>query len=894
MEGSRGRMAVDRHDRHAAALRRAVVPARHGGSHSSTVSRSAEVETVARAIGSGRCALVFGEVGVGKTYVVDAAQRLLSESEPDLEWLMVSADPDDGSALAALSVVLPELLAAPADMEDPMRTAMAYAVLRARAQGRRLVVRVEDAHHLDAMSRHVLVGLARTGEIGLVATLRPGVARRAPWVQLWKDGVAERIDVARFTPAETERYVAETLGGDVAADVAIVLWNRTGGNPLFVRELTRVAVESRALLAVGSTWVWDRWALLDPRVLDLVQHELVGLSAAERLLLEQVVALGGALPSVVDALDVSGAYVALVADRLLEVVPVRSDGPVTVPACVRAHPLVAEALRGSVPARVRREAVARWEELTGGVAASDEALVRMVTDALEVGDAQPMPRILEATTAALREHRCELVVRLVGLALPGARGADVVRLLATRASAHRFLSRPDAARRDLVTARDLVARLDLTVAEGPELFSLLGHLEAEVRQFAEDDADGALEVLALLRDEVGVRWPDAPATWWQDEEICRLTCLAAAGRHAEPMAAAEELFAATARRPHAVLPLVPSLVAGAAQMPGGHGALGLVERFMGVATAHADSASWAVSNLATAGFVASGLLGYVMSAGDVEKLLGATDLPFNVDVVALNLLHGITAMQAGDWPVARARLAAASRRYEHGDVQGRLAVTYALGAIAAAASGEVVEARELLERARTVSWSGVRTLGGYMGLLRLDALAWLRDRALVPEALALAETCRGAGLVRVEFEALHRAVVTAHPAGGTLLPGEEVEALGERALAIAPLLDGPRAAAVAAHLEAVLAGDDALALSAVRDMAAAGLFVPTAAPAVQLTRRESQIAALAAAGLSSKEIAERLTLSVRTVDSHLSRIFAKAGVRSRRELAAALHLDPTP
>lgn len=892
MEGSRGRPAVDRYDRHTAALRRAVVPARHGAAHTSTVSRAAEAELVARSLANGRCALVFGEVGVGKTFVVDAAQRLLTEGHPEIEWLMVSADPDDVSALSALSVVLPELLAAPEAMEDSIRTSMAYAVLRARAGGRRLVVRVEDAHHLDAMSRRVLVSLARTGEIGLVATLRPGVASRAPWVQLWKDGVAERVDVARFSREETERYVSEMLGGEVAADVAVVLWRRTAGNPLFVRELSRAAVESRALLAVDSTWVWDRWAVLDPRVHDLVQHELVALSGAERHLLEQVVALGGVLPSVVDALDDGDAYDALVADRLLELVPGRSDGPLVAPTLVRPHPLVAETLRTTISSRVRCEAIARWEELTGGVGVTAEALVRLVTDALDAGVAQPAARILEAAAAALREHRCELVVRIVGLGLVGTTGSDVVRLLVLRASANRFLSRADAARRDLVAAHEVVAALDLDEFEGPELLSLLMHLEAELAQFEGDDADGALAVLATLRETVRARWPETPETWWQDEEIRRLTCLAAAGRHAEPMARAEEIFAANAQRPHAVLRFVPALVAGAAQMPGGHGSLGLVERFMGVATAHADAASWAVSDLATAGFIASGLLGYVLPASEVEKLLGAEGLPFNVDVVALNLLHGITAMQRGDWPVARERLAAASRRYEHSDVQGRLAVTYSLGAIAAAALGEVVEARDLLERARTVSWAGVRTLVGYMGLLRLDALAWLRDSTLVTESVALAGECGAAGLVRVEFEALHRAVVAAHQ-GAVVPPGVDVAELGARALAIAPVLDGPRAAAVGAHLEAVVADDTQLALSAVRDMAAAGLFVPTVAPAVQLTRRESQIAALAAAGLSSKEIAERLTLSVRTVDSHLSRIFAKAGVRSRRELAAALHLDLT-
>jgi len=893
MEGSRGRTVVDRHDGHAEALRRAVVPARHGAGRTSRVSRPEEVAAVVRALEDGGSALVVGEIGAGKTFVADAAQREHTARVPGAEWLVVAADRGEDAPLAALGVVLPELLAAPAEMTEQMRTAMACAVLRARAAGRRLVVRVEDAHHLDPVSRRVLVGLARTGEIGLVATLRPGAARRAPWVQLWKDGAAERVDVARFTRREVESFLTETLGGEVAVDATIVVWRRSRGNPLLVRELARVAVGSRASVAGGPPWGWDCWPALDERVLDLVQHELGDLTAAERLLLEQVVVLGGALPWVVERLDTDGAFDALVADHLLEAVPVRSDGPFAVPAHVRAHPLVAEALRTTLPARVRESTIARWEELTGGVAASDEALVRMVADALEVGLVQPTSRVLAATRAALREHRCELVVRVAGLALADARGADAVRLLVARASAHHLLSRPDAARRDLAVAREVVGSLELTVADGPELLGLVAHLEAELRQFAQDDPDGALEVLAELRARVRERWPDAPREWWQDEEVRRLRCLAAAGRHAEPAAAAAEIFAATAERPVAVLQLVPALVAGAAQLPGGHGALALVERFMGVAAAHADAASWAVSDLATAGFVASGLLGYVLPAEEVEALLGASDLPFNVDVVALDLLHGVTAMQAGDWPVARERLAAAARRYEQGDVQGRLAVTYALGAVAAAALGEVVEARDLLERVRTVSWAGVRTLEGYMGLLRLDALAWLRDPTLVPEALALAEVCREGGLVRVEFEALHRAVVAAHQTGGGGLPAQEVAALGARALAIAPVLDGPRAAAVAAHLEAVLDDDAALALSAVREMAAAGLFVPTAAPSVRLTRRESQVASLAAAGLSSKEIAERLTLSVRTVDSHLSRIFAKAGVRSRRELAAALHLEAT-
>jgi DNA-binding CsgD family transcriptional regulator len=56
----------------------------------------------------------------------------------------------------------------------------------------------------------------------------------------------------------------------------------------------------------------------------------------------------------------------------------------------------------------------------------------------------------------------------------------------------------------------------------------------------------------------------------------------------------------------------------------------------------------------------------------------------------------------------------------------------------------------------------------------------------------------------------------------------------------------------------------------------------------RLTRREREVAALAVAGLSSPEIADRLHLSVRTVESHLYSAFAKLGVTNREELGAVL------
>jgi len=55
-----------------------------------------------------------------------------------------------------------------------------------------------------------------------------------------------------------------------------------------------------------------------------------------------------------------------------------------------------------------------------------------------------------------------------------------------------------------------------------------------------------------------------------------------------------------------------------------------------------------------------------------------------------------------------------------------------------------------------------------------------------------------------------------------------------------------------------------------------------------LSEREREIAELAASGASNVEIAQTIFLSRKTVERHLSNIFAKVGVRNRTELATRL------
>ncbi|MBI4332027.1 MAG: helix-turn-helix transcriptional regulator [Chloroflexi bacterium] len=58
---------------------------------------------------------------------------------------------------------------------------------------------------------------------------------------------------------------------------------------------------------------------------------------------------------------------------------------------------------------------------------------------------------------------------------------------------------------------------------------------------------------------------------------------------------------------------------------------------------------------------------------------------------------------------------------------------------------------------------------------------------------------------------------------------------------------------------------------------------------VSVSTRELEIARLIAEGLTSDEIAKRLTISPRTVDSHLRRIYTRLGINSRMTLARLVY-----
>ncbi|MFD3533727.1 AAA family ATPase [Streptomyces sp. NPDC058664] len=171
---------------------------------------------------------------------------------------------------------------------------------------------------------------------------------------------------------------------------------------------------------------------------------------------------------------------------------------------------------------------------------------------------------------------------------------------------------------------------------------------------------------------------------------------------------------------------------------------------------------------------------------------------------------------------------------------------------------------------------------GYELLAAAAVTAGLREVGMTAEiidewAAHSSDAAAGVGIAEQRGHALmargHALLSRRQAAGAARLYEEAVELLGTESPA------GARARELVREL------DRPARTTAGRD-ADAG---PEAALA-DLTLREKEVAALAGEGRKTKEIALRLTVSPRTVDAHLTRIYSKLGVNSRAELARLMAL----
>ena len=862
------------------------------------VGRQAELEALAAALGGTRAGgvVLAGGAGVGKTRLAREALARAEAAGWGVEW--VAATRAAASIpFGAVSHLLPATERLSDDRLDLLRRAAV--LLAERGRERPLALGVDDAHLLDDASAALVHQLALRGLVVVLATVRTGEPAPDSVVALWKDGLARRLDLPALAAEATAELLGRALGGRVDGVTRQEVLRVTEGNPLYLHELVLGGLESGGLRQVDGVWRWKRGLAGATRLAAAVEARLGTLDDAARAAVE-LTAWGeplavGVLERLVDrdavqAAERSGVLVLQRAGRR---------------ALARlAHPLYGEVLRATLPMGRARAVAGRLAAAVGsGILRRRDDLLRVGVWQLEAGVAVRPALLLEAARQAATRFDLELAERLARAAVEAGGGQTAVRVLAEALEWQGRHAQAVAVMDDEPPALGSTERARwASVRAGNLYWGLERTAEAEqVLQQAALAEEGGAEAVAMLawillfdarlREAVAVAGrvldqPEAPAQALVWAATAAVPALGSLGRLGEALAVADQGLAVARAQPQELPWGETQLGMARCQLLLGAGRLAEARAIAdaGYQAAVADRSAERTGGWAGFRGLVAKTQGQVATAEaslrEAVALLDEQD-PYRFVRWCLAELASVAAL-VGDQGAAAAWLDRADAR---GGQANRFFDSWVQldRAWVAAGAGELTRAAELagqaaeLAKARgqftleAVALHDVARLGAPAGVReRLGELAGLLEGRLGPLLAASA-----AALAARDGAALDRVAAAFEDLGALLLAAE--------------------AAAAAAHAHQAAARD--ARANASRERAAAlaaaceGARTPGLGPDAQtsvLTRREREAAMLAAAGTSSREIAARLGLSVRTVDNYLGRAYAKLGLTSRTELAALL------
>jgi DNA-binding CsgD family transcriptional regulator len=866
--------------------------------------RDAELQLVGQALSdrSTGGVVIAGPAGVGKTRLTTEAAGLAGAQGCAVEWARASRSARS-IPLGAFAGLLPATYRGLPEGVELL--AGARHALAERAAGRRLVLCVDDGQLLDDASAALVHQLVAAGEAFAVVSLRRDDPAPDALRALWKDELCLLLELPELGRGEVESLLAVALDGPVDGATVKRLWDLTRGNALFLRELVRHGVDRGLLSQDGDVWRWRGEVKAGMRLAELVDVRIEDAGASERRGLE-LVAVGA--PLEVGLLE-AGEPAALEALERRELVQRLTDGRrrfVDV-----AHPLHGEAVRAQLaPTRIeaiharladaveahggRRGGdllrVAVWR-LEGGATGNAALFERAAVQALGALDPVLAERLARAAVHAGGDFGARLT--LARAMAGGGRAPDAERLLAdlaaeagddseraavAMAAARNLfwgLGRGDEADAVLRHAEQLVGdaglRHELT-AQRVRLTAAHGHAQAALAAAQPLLHDSSVHERARTTVAIGA-----------------IEALLSSGRTGEALALAEASLP-VARRRRDELPHAEPVLLGMRAM-----ALRFAGRLVEATTLSENAYALLVARRsAHATAVEACSLGLIwLARGRARTALRfcreSAALLRDGDAVGMLAfaLAGVaqSAAQAGEPEAARGALAEMERTpLGHKGFAVELALARAWSA---AASGELSRARELAHEAATLALS--RGQDAY-AVRALHELCRLGDpAAAAPELARLADTVDGHFAA---IAAAHAATLVAGD-GAALLEVAERFAAADAMLVAAEAAD----AAAAAHRDAgrvssarAAAARSALWLAQCEDARPPTMLATEAT--VDLTRREREIALLAAGGSSSREIAGRLVISVRTVDNHLQNAYRKLGVTSRQDLSHVLNATP--
>jgi DNA-binding CsgD family transcriptional regulator len=876
------------------------------------VGRRDELDAFATAVQDPRCQAfcIYGPSGVGKSRLGD--ECIVYAESIGRRVLRATADRADAAVpLAAVA----HLLAANAlsdwrqgdEPSSVIRARLLDAAIRALApradESGAAVLLLDDAQRADTSSLAVIDHLMTHGAAFCVATVNSGEPVPAAVTAWWREERGPRIDLGELDPIGVDTLLHIVLEGALDGAASAELWRASQGNVLILHELVLEALANRSLVHRDGAWRLDGPVGAPPRLGDLVARRLAGLSQSERTVLEL---LALCQPVAVSQLESAFGIDALEALEQDGLIVARADGRRQ--SASLTHPLYGEVLRAALPsARAQSILLDQAVALERFGARRRDDPVRIATWRLEATGAADPELLLRAARVARHDRDFATAARLATASLA---------------------SRPTA-----------IGGLVLG-----EALHHLGRLEdAEAVLAAATDRtidDAVLAPLASVRRRnlyVGCGRPD------DAEAIGRAAAatVRSPSAHAELIAGEAELLAWSGR-PRDALELLDSapltgprlgVLAAVAQSP----ALASTGRTTAAVelSRQADDAHAALDDPLAVPLAETHRVNELFALVLGGRLVDAAErgrawfdaalrarLPLEVARLAVHLALG--AVSQGRPRTALEWAARATTAIDGSGIEGLRPIAAASRAIAYGLLGDAAASAEAAGEADRLP-TGVGALTAALPLARAWASVAAGDLPAARDLLVTAaEEAERAGCVAAAGWLLHDAARigaegVAAPRLAALVPATDSELLHARAEHAAALVDddGHRLATTATRLEALGASlaaaeaataaaaawrrrDDQAQVAALAARAeelvgrCEGARTPAlagAGAAAALSERERDVAVLAAEGMRSREIAERLSISARTVDNHLGRIYAKLGVASRVELAAALGPD---
>ncbi|BBY27680.1 LuxR family transcriptional regulator [Mycolicibacterium sediminis] len=858
--------------------------------HWPLIGRDDEIREVNRLLAheSVRGVALAGKPGVGKSRLARDAVR----SAAELGWTIRTAFATSTSLSIPLGV-----FAVWVDGADGSPSALARRVAEAlidSTESNRLLLLVDDAHLLDDLSAMVVHHLVQAETAKVILTVRTGATAPAAVSALWKDGLVPRRDVEPLARDDLNRLVAAAFAAPPDPHCVERLWQLTRGNVLFLRHLVDQEFRSQRMAVLDGAVRWQAGAALSESLADLVDAQIGAIPDEVRDVVD-LVSVANPIDSNSLRLCASNGAIEIAEQREL----VRmSDGEVQI-----GHPMYAEV-------RLKRCGQTRLRRLRGVVAqamkdADGNAWVLKRGLLWLESDLPPEPDVLmAAATAATALLDFATAERLYSAAAAAGAGAH------SRAPlAFSLLMRQKGER--------ALEVLDDSGDDGPSQAAFVNDviMRASNLLWAKRSPEGSWRVI-----DDALATADGPRR--HHLMVFRANQLALAARPAEVLEVAAKIDYAQLDHYGATMGLSAESMA--------YGELGQTQAALAKAE---ESARVIASNddlkllrlplyeFHAFALAAAGRIGEAVEVAQ-RHVLAQEGEPQDATIVAAAIL-GMARLAAGDLGGALIHLPArlggdgtdADNSFYAANSFHRF---HLLRAQASARTGDAVAAESALQIARDHRHPAYE----FVGSTELLTEAWLAAaRQRLTEARELARSaadfaCEHGQFARevwclqtaVQFDdtgAVDRLADLAEVVEGPRVvvalryatalgadDGGELDAVSKEFGAMGDVLAAADAAGQAAtsHRRAGRIGSAMTAAARSHRLAAecggaSSPAITAAAFGPPFTNREREVAVLVAQGMSNRDIAEAVSLSVRTVESHVYRACTKAGVTGRAGLS---------